>query len=57
MVNGPDGEQAILPQMVIDCTGSGEVAALAGAEFDLSTPEERQLAGFTLHIKGLQGRR
>ncbi|MCK9417901.1 MAG: FAD-dependent oxidoreductase [Nitrospirae bacterium] len=54
-VKGPDGEQVISPKMVIDCTGSGEIAALAGAEFDLSSPEERQLAGFTLHIKGLQG--
>lgn len=55
VVKGPDGEQTILPQMVIDCSGSGEIAALAGAAFDLSSPEERQLAGFTLHLKGLQG--
>jgi len=55
MVKGPDGEQAVSPRMVIDCSGSGEIAALAGADFDLSSPEERQLAGFTLHIKGLQG--
>jgi hypothetical protein len=41
--------------VVIDCSGSGEISALAGAEFDLSSPEERQLAGFTLHITGLQG--
>ncbi len=54
-VRGPDGEQAIVPQVVIDCSGSGEIAALAGADFDLSSPEERQLAGFTLHIQGLRG--
>jgi hypothetical protein len=54
-IKGPDGEQSVSPQMVIDCSGSGEVAAQAGAEFDLSMSEERQLAGFTLHIKGLQG--
>jgi hypothetical protein len=55
VVKGPDGEQAISPQVVIDCTGSGEIAALAGAEFELSGSKERQLAGFTLHITGLQG--
>jgi hypothetical protein len=54
-VKGPDGEQAISPKMVIDCSGSGEIAALAGAEFELSSPEERQLAGFTFHLKGLRG--
>ncbi len=54
-VKGPDGDQVIVPQVVIDCSGSGEIAALAGAEFDLSSAEERQLAGFTLHLKGLQG--
>ncbi len=55
MLKGPDGEQTIMPQVVIDCSGSGELAALAGADFDLAGPEERQLAGFTIHIKGLQG--
>jgi hypothetical protein len=54
-VKGPDGERAIFSKVVIDCSGNGEIAALAGAEFDLSSPEERQLAGFTLHITGLQG--
>jgi hypothetical protein len=51
----PDGEQTISPQVAVDCSGNGEIAALAGAEFELSNPEERQLAGFTFHIKGLQG--
>jgi hypothetical protein len=55
MIKGPDGERVIAPQAVIDCSGSGEIAALAGAEFELASPEERQLAGFTLHITGLQG--
>lgn len=54
-VKGSDGEQEISPRVVIDCSGSGEIAALAGAEFDLSSTEERQLAGFTIHLKGLQG--
>jgi FAD dependent oxidoreductase len=55
MVKGPDGEQAISAQVVIDCSGNGEIAVLAGADFDLSSPEERQLAGYTIHIQGLQG--
>lgn len=55
MVKSSDGEKAISPQVVIDCSGNGEIAALSGAEFDLSSPDERQLAGFTLRIKGLQG--
>ncbi len=55
MVQGPDNEQTIAPGAVIDCSGNGEISALAGAEFDLAGPEERQLAGFTFHIKGLQG--
>jgi hypothetical protein len=54
-IQGADGERSIAPLAVIDCTGSGEVAMLARAEFDISRPEERQLAGFTMHIKGLLG--
>jgi hypothetical protein len=54
-INGPDGERSVSPRIVIDCSGSGEIAFQAGAEFDLSIPEERQLAGFTLHIQGLEG--
>ena len=55
MVKGPDSDQEISSQMIIDCSGSGEISALAGAEFDLSSSEERQLAGFTFHLKGLRG--
>jgi hypothetical protein len=39
--------------MVIDCTGNGDVAALAGADFELSPESERQLAGFTIRVSGL----
>lgn len=53
-VAGPDGLQAVAAGMVIDCTGSGSIAAAAGAAFELSPPAERQLAGFTIHVKGLQ---
>ncbi len=43
------GEELTLhPRAVVDATGDGELAALAGAEFDLSPPGERQLAGLTV---------
>lgn len=47
-------EQSVKPAVVIDCSGDGVVAALAGEEWDLAPTGERQLAGFTLHLKGLQ---
>jgi hypothetical protein len=43
----------IYPQVVIDCSGSGALSAMAGASFALSPPEKVQLAGFVIHIKGL----
>ncbi len=44
----------IIPRILIDCTGSGVVSAMAGAGFELSSPVKRQLAGFTIHLKGLK---
>ena len=55
-VSGPAGEETIAAAMVIDCTGSGAIAAMAGAGVELSPPGERQLAGFVVHLKGLQNR-
>ncbi len=46
--------QSVRPAVVIDCSGDGVVAALAGGKWDLASTEERQLAGFTLHVKGLK---
>jgi len=53
-VEGPHGTQVITPKAVIDCSGSGEAAAMAGAEFELAPSAERQMAGFTMHLKGLK---
>ncbi len=53
-IDGMRGQQEIAPKMVIDCSGNGEVAALAGASFDLTHEKERQLAGFVVHVKGLK---
>lgn len=52
-VNGSGGQQALSVNMVIDCTGSGAVAAMAGADYELSPDSERQLAGFTIRLTGI----
>lgn len=46
--------RVVKPTALIDCTGSGEVSSLAGAEYDIAAPGEVQLAGFTVHVRGLQ---
>ena len=53
-IDGMRGKQNIEPKMVIDCSGNGEVAALANASFELAPEDERQLAGYVLHVKGLK---
>jgi hypothetical protein len=53
-IEGMHGKQDVAPKMVIDCSGSGSVAALAGAPFELTPEAERQLAGFVVHVKGLK---
>jgi hypothetical protein len=54
VLNRPEEEQGLQPAAVIDCSGDGAAAALAGAEYYFATTLERQLAGFTLHVKGLK---
>ncbi|MBI5099436.1 MAG: FAD-dependent oxidoreductase [Nitrospirae bacterium] len=44
----------IIPKIVIDCTGSGDISAMAGASFELSPRAKRQLAGFTVRLEGLK---
>ena len=46
----------IAPKIVIDCSGSGAISAMAGASFELSPPERLQLAGYTIRLKGLTAR-
>lgn len=53
-VEAPDGTQTFAADMVIDCTGDGAIAAMAGAEFELSPVNERQLAGFSIRVSGLE---
>jgi FAD dependent oxidoreductase len=54
--SGPGGEQSITAAMVVDCSGSGAIAAMTGAEVELSSPGERQLAGYVVRVKGLKNR-
>jgi hypothetical protein len=45
---------SITPNIIIDCSGSGDVSAMAGADFELSPPDELQLAGYVIYLKGLK---
>jgi len=54
-ISGPEGTEAVAPKVVIDCSGSGNVAAMTGAEFELASPDKRQLAGFTVKVEGIRG--
>lgn len=54
-VVAPGGLLPVTTDFAIDCTGDAVVAALAGAHCDLSPPLERQLAGFTIRVSGLNG--
>ena len=52
-VDNPAGTEIIAATMFIDCTGNGDVAAMAGADFELSPVDERQLAGFSIRVSGM----
>lgn len=41
------------PKVLIDCSGDGEASFMAGADYQLSPLSKRQLAGFIIHLKGL----
>jgi hypothetical protein len=45
---------SLSPEVVIDCSGNGEAAYLAGADFAVSPAQERQLAGYMMQITGLE---
>ena len=46
----------IIPKVLIDCTGNGDVSEMAGAGYELSPLSKRQLSGFIIHVKGLTPR-
>jgi len=53
IVNRQGIPRSITPRILIDCSGSGAISAMAGAQFELSSSEKLQLAGYTVHLKGL----
>lgn len=54
VVRGSKGVFNIVPKVVIDCSGDGIIVQLSGARYQVSSPEQRQFAGYTFQIKGLQ---
>jgi len=54
IVNHSGSERDIFPKAVIDCSGNGDISAMAGASFELSSSEKLQLAGYLLFFKGLK---
>lgn len=48
-----DGDIAVVPRTVIDCSGTGMVLECAGVDSDIAPREERQLAGFTALLSGI----
>lgn len=53
-VEASGGVQTIVAAMVVDCTGNGDVAFMAGAEYELSPVAERQLSGFSIQVSCLE---
>jgi glycine/D-amino acid oxidase-like deaminating enzyme len=53
-VAGPEGTQRIAAGVVIDATGNGAVAGMAGAVRDIAGEGERQLAGCIVRVTGLE---
>jgi hypothetical protein len=52
-VRTPGGEQTYEPRAAVDASGDGDLSALAGAGFELSPPEVRQLGGVTILLNGV----
>lgn len=44
----------ISPEVVIDCSGGGGFSEMAGAPYEISPPEEIQLAGYVIHLRGIE---
>ena len=45
---------SITPKAVIDCSGEGDVIRLSGARYQLAQRSRRQLAGYSIRIKGIR---
>ncbi len=53
-IAGPYGRQRVFPRAAIDATGNGNLACMAGAAFELSGPDEIQMAGCSVRLAGIQ---
>ncbi len=51
---GQRGRVEIVPDTVIDCSGDGVVIQMSGARCQWPPPEQRQLAGYSFRVEGLQ---
>jgi glycine/D-amino acid oxidase-like deaminating enzyme len=49
-----EGHVEVRPHVVIECTGAGAVLTLGGIGHAVTPPAKQQLAGFTVHLKGLE---
>lgn len=52
-VRTEENELIYQPRAVVDASGNGDLAALAGAGFELSPSQERQLGGLTILLDGV----
>ena len=43
----------VIPKVVIDCSGEGVIVKLSGARYRLAIKNKRQLAGYSIRIKGV----
>jgi hypothetical protein len=53
-IETPAGDTEIRMAALIDCSGDGDFSSMAGADFEYSPPDKRQLAGYTVFLKGLK---
>lgn len=51
IVESKSGRQAILAKIVVDCTGDGDIAARAGAEFTLGREADHSMQPMTLMVQ------
>lgn len=51
IIENKSGRQAILSKVVIDCTGDGDIAARAGAEFNLGREGDHSMQPMTLMVQ------
>jgi hypothetical protein len=57
VVENKGGRAAILPRVVVDCSGDGDVAARAGAGFDLGHAGETQYGSAMFRLGGVDAER